>query len=354
MSNIAVYKTSNLDVSTNFTNQFLDGLLEQYCSSRYKEDTVISKDCIPCISLEDLILFAYPGYYYKSPGLYGSNTSTQVIIVYEEHLHNTLQEALSHKLSRLFVRYASRIPLLSFCTEESFTSPWRYNRDFRTDYISIENRSLLEQYLKETLPDIKTSDLDLSSFTSRLRLATKQSESYLVYKPSSKTLLEVDKLNKAENYSKLQSLGSVARDSEGKVFTYWLALHLLKNTDIASLVEKCLTPAAFENIRTMASSHLLLSKPLIYSFICGLRAKRDAILKKEELATARIYASNPKPIAKPIVKPSTTVAVQQDEPCTKECSDIVERHTVPKEDNTGITIFIVYVVVALLLFILFS
>src|SRR5699024_3705939 len=122
-----------------------------------------------------------PGYYYKSPGLYGSNTSTQVIIVYEEHLHNTLQEALSHKLSRLFVRYASRIPLLSFRSEESLHYGWRYNRDFNTDYISIEDRSLLERYLKETLPDIKTSDLELSSFTSRLRLATKQSESYLVY-----------------------------------------------------------------------------------------------------------------------------------------------------------------------------
>ena len=75
MSNIVVHKTSELDLSTNFTNNFLDGLLEQYCSNKYTENTVIAED-VPKITLDTLIKFAYPGYYCKAPGLI-----SQVILV---------------------------------------------------------------------------------------------------------------------------------------------------------------------------------------------------------------------------------------------------------------------------------
>ena len=57
-------------------------MLEQYCKDKYVDNTIIA-DGIPKITLDTLIKFAYPGYYCKSPGLYGQISSTHVIVVYE-------------------------------------------------------------------------------------------------------------------------------------------------------------------------------------------------------------------------------------------------------------------------------
>lgn len=103
MSNIVAYTTDDLSADTNFVNNFLDDLLEQFCENKYEANTVIEGICKPP-SLSDLLLTAYPGYYVKAPGLLAAYASTHVIVVYESHLHNTLQEALDHKFGRLFVQ----------------------------------------------------------------------------------------------------------------------------------------------------------------------------------------------------------------------------------------------------------
>ena len=199
MSNIVVHKTSELDLSTNFTNSFLDGLLEQYCKDKYVDNTIIA-DGIPKITLDTLIKFAYPGYYCKSPGLYGQISSTHVIVVYEDKLHNVLQEALDHKLSRLFVAYQSdSIPLIEFeyrTQSRSFHSLYdmgERHRDFSRSYKQFYNLSALEDYCAKAFRDMRTDDLELNPVKTSMNLVTRSSEAFVIYKPNVEAIQNINK-----------------------------------------------------------------------------------------------------------------------------------------------------------------
>lgn len=102
MSNIIVHTTPQLLSETSFVNTFLDGLLESYCKKKFQPNTVFLEG-IPNITIETLLKEANPGFYLKAPGLLADYTSTKVIVVYDENIHDILVEALEHKLSILFL-----------------------------------------------------------------------------------------------------------------------------------------------------------------------------------------------------------------------------------------------------------
>lgn len=112
MSNISIYTPSHLTEYSNFVNNFLDSLLENYCENTFKVNTQYNS--IPTFTLNSLICNAYPNYYEKSVGLYAHKFSTDVKVIYESNLHDTLVEALEHKVSRLFVKVSGVAKKLRF------------------------------------------------------------------------------------------------------------------------------------------------------------------------------------------------------------------------------------------------
>jgi hypothetical protein len=176
MSNIVVYTTTKLKESEDFLNNFLDGLLEQYCSTKFVENTVIDSS-ISLPTLNDLIRFANPGYYYKSPGLYGHMYSTDVKLVYESYLHTELEKALSHKLSRLFIKYnTDKISQFSFVlSDKSYCDPFTYDpysvtshRRFKaSNQINLKEMSSFYEYYKEDLKSFSELSFELHSFVDK-------------------------------------------------------------------------------------------------------------------------------------------------------------------------------------------
>lgn len=118
MSNLVVHTTHQLQQNTDFTNKFLDSLLEAYCDKRFLPNTVIENISLP--TLNDLILDANPEYYQKSVGLYGHRSSTHVKQIFEAHLEDVLEHSLQHKLSILFIRTANISPVLTYQKNSSF------------------------------------------------------------------------------------------------------------------------------------------------------------------------------------------------------------------------------------------
>lgn len=289
MSNVAVYKTSQLDISTNFTNQFLDGLLEQYCSLKFQENTVIkglpNESGVPSISLDDLITFAYPGYYRKAPGLYGSLTSTQVIIVYEEHLHNTLQEALDHKLSRLFVKYnPTDVRKLYFVDYFPRSANWDLGyipngrtpstRDFSREYRYLVNRGMLDDYCDKEF-NIDVSDLSLDQIRTSCCLVEDLENSFVIYKPSSDMLHAINKTIRSANEEILLNSFFFRDERDDAVESYLLAVHFAMQTNLSKFIQRSVTSDFYENLIKRAKTILSDRRSLMLSYILQERAKED-------------------------------------------------------------------------------
>jgi len=293
MSNVAVYKTSQLDVSTNFTNQFLDGLLEQYCSSKFQENTVIkglpNESGVPSISLDDLVTFAYPGYYRKAPGLYGSLTSTQVIIVYEEHLHNTLQEALEHKLSRLFVKYnPTDVCKLYFVDRPPRPTDWDLGyipsgrmtaaRDFSREYRHLVNRSMLDDYCEKEF-SLDVSDLSLEQMRTSCCLVENLDNSFVIYKPSSDTLHAINKTIRADNEEVFLKSFFFRDRRDQAVESYLLAVHFAMQTNLSKFIRKSVTSDFYEKLLDRAKTILSGQRPLMLAYVLQERAEKDEAIR---------------------------------------------------------------------------
>lgn len=293
MSNVAVYKTSQLDVSTNFTNQFLDGLLEQYCSSKFQENTVIkglpNESGVPSISLDDLVTFAYPGYYRKAPGLYGSLTSTQVIIVYEEHLHNTLQEALEHKLSRLFVKYnPTDVRKFYFVDRPPRPTDWDLGyiprghmaaaRDFSREYKHLVNRSMLDDYCEKEF-SLDVSDLDLDQMRTSCCLVENLDNSFVIYKPSSDTLHAINKTIRSDNEEVFLKSFFFRDRRDQAVESYLLAVHFAMQTNLSKFIRKSVTSDFYEKLLNRSKTILSGQRSLMLAYVLQERAKRDEAIR---------------------------------------------------------------------------
>lgn len=116
MSNISVYTTPKLEEDSVFINNFLDDLLDNYYGKKYGHGNTLLPESFSYPTLQDLIQFSYPNYYFKSVGLYCNRVTTEVVLVYKANLHNYLLEALEHKHSRLIISLETVDKLLRFVT----------------------------------------------------------------------------------------------------------------------------------------------------------------------------------------------------------------------------------------------
>lgn len=186
-SNIAVYSTDKLTNDTSFVNNFLDDMIERYCESRYSPNTVIPIVEFP--TLDQVVSESYPGYYKKAPGLYASYSSTHVVVVYEADMQETLNQALEHKFSRLFVQAnltSNKLVLVSSLLGRTF--PLFDVRRQMTDY-----------FKKRALYKLKYHDLESVLKAPKVFFAGLQNTSALVYKPDVDFAKEVDAQNRAAN-----------------------------------------------------------------------------------------------------------------------------------------------------------
>ena len=355
MSNIVVHKTSQLDLSTSFTNNFLDGLLTQYCEGKYVENTVIA-DGVPNISLDDLVKFAYPGYYRKSPGLYGQISSTHVIVVYDENLHNVLQEALAHKLSRLFVAYQPQdIPTISFEYRTRSTSSFhdrfgiheeRLSRDFSKSYKQIYNLSLLEDYCRKALRGMRMDDLEMDQMKTPYNLVTAPAEGFVIYKPNVDAIKNVNQTVINKNIAVIDS-SFFYRDSRDTVVNaYWLAIHINMGSNLSRILRSAVSQEYYSEMIARADVVLKQQLPVMQTYITGLRQAKDLREKIErEEAQRKAEAARQRHVAAETYKQQHT------------CPDTVEnlkeinikdepelKHKIPEEDNfIGVLILIIVV-----------
>lgn len=195
MSNIALYSEEKLVNNTNFVNNFLDQMIEQYCEKRYTPGVAIQSFKVPNIT--EVILDYYPQYYFKAPGLLADKQSTNVMIVYEPHLHDTLQQSLEHKFSRLFIQANSSIDLLKLY-KKSITSS-RFSSNERIFPIFEHGSELIEHLRRVTKYKFRFQDIESITVPARVALTTSQSELVLIYKPDTDYALKLRAYNKSLN-----------------------------------------------------------------------------------------------------------------------------------------------------------
>lgn len=193
-SNIAVYSTDKLTHDTSFVNNFLDDMIERYCERRFTPNTAIPNLEFP--TLDQVISESYPGYYKKSPGLYASINSTHVVVVYESDMQETLNQALEHKFSRLFVQAnltSNKLTLVSALNARTF--PMFDVRRQMTDY-----------YKKRTLYKLKYHDLESVLKAPKVFFSGMKNTPALIYKPDATFAKELDSLHRKDNEKLIDDL----------------------------------------------------------------------------------------------------------------------------------------------------
>ena len=360
MSNIVVHKTSELDLSTNFTNSFLDGLLEQYCKDKYVDNTIIA-DGIPKITLDTLIKFAYPGYYCKSPGLYGQISSTHVIVVYEDKLHNVLQEALDHKLSRLFVAYQSdSIPLIEFeyrSQSRSFHSLYdmgsERHRDFSRSYMQFYNLSALEDYCAKAFRGMRMDDLELDHMKTPMNLVTRSSEAFVIYKPNVEAIQNINKTAIDKNVRIMASSFFFSNTRDTVVNSYWLAIHINMSSSLSRTIRSAVGQEYYAELVKRADVILKQQQPVMHGYITGLRSTKEERerIEREAYRLREAKAHKPPPINQHsdyYKDPNTTENLKDIDIPSTSFSD---NESTPEDGSFAVVI--IAAVVAFFLFLLF-
>lgn len=201
MSNIILQTSLPLINTTNFINDFLDTLLEEYCSQHYQENTVIGKG-IQLPTLVTLLRYKYPNYKLISPGVLGHIYTTEIKVIYEDKYHDQLVNALNHKLSILFTHYIPKdIFNISFeiisNVFQSITSKL-YSYDF---YQDLNLNSLVREYTKQDVY------IEYSKWSLTVYLGLSKIHSFVtIYKPTIETLKEINKTFLRKNEESLNNL----------------------------------------------------------------------------------------------------------------------------------------------------
>lgn len=206
MSNITLYSEEKLINNTNFVNSFLDQMIEQYCEKRYEPGVAIASFSVP--SIREVILDYYPAYYFKAPGLLASKTSTDVMIVYEPHLHDTLQQSLDHKFSRLFIQANSTVNLLRLMAK-NMNSNYASNNPYAAPRIFplFDNSGMLIDFFKKsTAYAFKFTDLEPFLLRPKVAMFSTQPQPVLLYKPDVSYAMRLQAHNKALNEKLINDL----------------------------------------------------------------------------------------------------------------------------------------------------
>lgn len=206
MSNITLYSEEKLINNTNFVNSFLDQMIEQYCEKRYEPGVAIASFSVP--SIREVILDYYPTYYFKAPGLLASNISTDVMIVYEPHLHDTLQQALEHKFSRLFIQANSTVNLLRLMPK-NISGKYTSNNPYAAPPIFplFDNSGMLIDFFKKSSTyTFKFQDLEPFLLRPKVAMFATQPQPVLLYKPDVSYAMNLQAHNKSLNEKLINDL----------------------------------------------------------------------------------------------------------------------------------------------------
>lgn len=206
MSNITLYSEEKLVNNTNFVNNFLDQMLNQYCDKRYTSGVALTSFQAP--SLNEVILDYYPEYYFKAPGLLADKNSTNVMIVYEPHLHDTLQQSLEHKLSRLFIYANSEVNLLRLFKKGMKNSGFsRSVVDVERVFPLFDNSAKLIEHLRQvTKYNFRFQEIESLALRPKVALTTNPRAAVLIYKPDANYALQLQAYNKEQNEKLIEDI----------------------------------------------------------------------------------------------------------------------------------------------------
>lgn len=195
MSNIAVYSNDKLSNDTSFVNNFLDDMIERYCSTRFTPNTSVYNLTVP--TLDEVISTSYPGYYKKAAGLYASYSSTHVVVVYEPPMQTLLEEALEHKFSRLFVQADLSSNKLNLVNAVHYT---------RASSLFDARREMANYFSKRNMGKLKYQDLEKVLRPSKVFFSRQRNKNILIYKPDVNFARKVDTDNRIANEKLIDDL----------------------------------------------------------------------------------------------------------------------------------------------------
>lgn len=250
MSNITVYSTPSILADSSFLNNFLDSLLENYCSANFTPNVAYPS---VNITLEKLIQYNYPNHYIRSYGLLGHKTSTDVLKIYDESLHTAMVSSLEHKLSRLFINITGSTKTLKII-EQKHTYDFSICvlhlssvRDILKYFIEVAGLNLLNEQ------DIKKL-LNINTYFTEHTLCSVDTDNLLVYKPTLDYYTEVDNLIKAKNEKILTDI--IKRNSTSYNLFLRLIFSVSKFNSLRNAIFPNVTPEFFKHFEKECQEHL--------------------------------------------------------------------------------------------------
>ena len=295
---ITTYTSMKLVEYSDFVNTFLDSLLDNYCEQSYKEGFCYKT--LPKITVDTLITKAYPEYYKKHKGLYGHKFKTDVQLMYEDDLHEVLEEALAHKLSRLFIKISALTRTLYF---SSFSSPPPYTTKNALGLVSKE--SILKSLQRRLFINNNNFTLEKNIGQLYQNLSSffyYSDEEVYVYKPTSSNLADVIEKQKRENYNLfLEKTGIFdfenRRDKFNIIFSLSMMFGLTYDTlftkeDYIKLQEQCneISNSFIESFKTQAVNEETIHKNKKAKSLKDKEDQRKKIQEELEKHESEMYS----------------------------------------------------------------
>ena len=250
MSNITVYSTPSILADSSFLNNFLDSLLENYCSANFTPNVAYPS---VNITLEKLIQYNYPNHYIRSYGLLGHKTSTDVLKIYDESLHTAMVSSLEHKLSRLFINITGSTKTLKIIEQ-------KHTYDFSICVLHLSSVRDILKYFREVAglnllneQDIKKL-LNINTYFTEHTLCSTNTDNLLVYKPTLNYYTEVDNLIKAKNEKILTDI--IKRNSTSYNLFLRLIFSVSKFNSLRNAIFPNVTPEFFKHFEKECQEHL--------------------------------------------------------------------------------------------------
>lgn len=252
MSNITVYSTPSILADSSFLNNFLDSLLENYCSANFTSNVAYPS---VNITLEKLIQYNYPNHYIRSYGLLGHKTSTDVLKIYDESLHTVMVSSLEHKLSRLFINITGSTKTLKIIEQKQ-----KHTYDFLICFLHLSSVRDILKHLTETVGlnllnehDIKKL-LNINTYFTEHTLCFTNTDNLLVYKPTLDYYTEVDNLIKAKNEEVLTDI--IKMNSTPYNLFLRLIFSVSKFISLRTAISSNVTPEFFKHFEKECQEHL--------------------------------------------------------------------------------------------------
>lgn len=278
MSNITLQNSLPLINTTNFINDFLDTLLEEYCSQHYKENTVIGEG-IKLPTLVTLLRYKYPNYKLISPGVLGHIYTTEVKVIYKDKYHDQLVNALNHKLSIFFTQYTPKnISTISFSTYSNHLESRIVSR-LSSPYIhykQLTTINLVRKYVKQYNVTIENHDhlKDLYLCLYTLLPVT------VIYKPTVEILKEINNQFLKSNEEVFNNFNFTSFNFESWMISLYITL---SSEEQLEDIKNNISLDYFNNLSIKCSEYLIQFKSEFSDYLDKyFKLKRETVKEIEE------------------------------------------------------------------------